>query len=77
MTTDTQPNISEENVLLFSMFDEWADSLIANGKEDERQRKEFAGVWGVKENSPVALMYSAFLGGIDAGLKLAKLDKEE
>lgn len=77
MTTDTQPNISEENALLFSMFDEWTNSLIANGKEDEHQRKEFARVWRVKENSPIALMYSAFLGGIGAGIKLAKLDKEE
>lgn len=79
MTNNTQKEISEANALQFALFCAWQDKMLSDGKEEIRQRKEFAEIWGVHEKSPLALMYSAFVGGLDAGadmiIHLEELEK--
>ena len=64
----------EANAIVYGLFEKWTDSLIAeeNKEEEMRQRTLFAKAFGVGDNSGLALMFTAFLGGIDAGLDLAK-----
>ena len=71
MTNNTQYQADERNALQFALFEAWQDSILADSKEEIEQRKEFAKIWGVHEQSPLALMYSAFVGGLGAGLDMA------
>lgn len=71
MTNNTQYQTDERNALQFALFEAWQNKILADGKEETEQRKEFAEIWGVHEKSPLALMYSAFVGGLEAGLDMA------
>ena len=72
MNTDTTARTSEDCALLYALFDKWTDSLKTESQEETDLRKDFAKVWGVTDNSPLALMFSAFCGGIGEGLDLAE-----
>lgn len=64
---------TEEELLLLNMWEAWQDSLIASGQEGQKGKAHFiellqahykeAGIKPPTDNSPMALMFLAFVGG--------------
>lgn len=85
-TSQTAEAQSEDTLLAMAiglqLWDEYWDEvteLKAKGEDkNEEYRKLFAELHGVRKDSPIALMFQAFTGGLTKGLLLAdKLGAEE
>lgn len=87
MDTNKQPNTQPDSTptdsltnedlavfeeLAFDLFDQWTSELTASGEEGKESAQRYAQRHGIKENSPLAMMYSAFEGGLVKGIDLAK-----
>jgi len=69
------PTVSKEDrelfeLILIPLWEEWQDELIESGEDGETPAKVFSEYSGAGENSPYSLMFLAFCGGIDKGMKL-------
>lgn len=63
----TNPDIDAD--ALFSLFDEWVDSVRKdNGKTARKYTRSFAGQNDLPDDTPLAEMYAAFCAGIDTCL---------
>lgn len=70
--------------ILIPLWEQWQDELIESGDAGQREKdfytKVFCEYSGATEKAPFTLMFLAFCGGVDSGLKLISLmenDKPE
>lgn len=78
--------VTEEDMLLFDMWEAWQEKVVLDAQAQEELEKdrtvfiEYCKTKGlaVTETSPITLMFLAFLGGIESGMDLYEaLDSEE
>ena len=55
--------------ILIPLWEQWQDKLIESGEDGKTPAKVFSEYSGATENSPYSLMFLAFCGGIDKGMK--------
>ncbi len=76
----TIDNLSNEvvNRIISKYFDIWFRELdLDNDLPDEECRKAFCERYGVKEASPLFMMFLGFWGGFGNGLKFMGVEEEQ
>ena len=84
-STPPHQNLEEDreliNTIFIPLFEQWQDELIESGDAGQREKdlysKTFAEYSGATETSPYILMFLAFCGGVDSGIKLIQLMDED
>lgn len=66
ITAEQEDRDMIENVFL-PLFDEWIGEVPEMGEAVKLPNKIISEKWGATEESPLALMFNAFCGGIDKG----------
>lgn len=69
------------NTVFIPLFEQWQDELIESGDAGKREKdfysEAFAEYSGATETSPYTLMFIAFCGGVNSGIKLIQLMGED
>ena len=57
--------------LIFKLWGEWCEELKKEKDEEEKEIfRLFCQVYGVKEKSPLSMMFESFMGGVSKGIEL-------
>lgn len=57
--------------LIFKLWEEWCEELKKETDEEEEEVfRLFCQVHGVKEKSPLSMMFKSFMGGVSKGIEL-------
>ena len=65
--TDEQEDREMIEKVFLPLFDEWIGEVPKIGEAGKLPNKIISEKWGATEESPLALMFNAFCGGIDKG----------